>query len=249
MNAPATAPAKSDRRANLFIAMVVATGAVVLVDNLRLVLAEGLEMRHLAWLALAALTIVVGPLSVRLPLPNCRLSFSDASIFLALLAFGPHLATLTGALDGFAASTRRGGVWYKRAFNTAGMAISVYLSSLVFTRLLPAGRLHGPGLSAVDLVLPVAALVFVQYLVNTALVSTVVALKEHVSPMAIWQDASPWAGTAYLLGSAAAALVFFAIRELGVFLALAAVPFPAILYFTYRACLSRLLKMKRVATV
>ena len=252
MNFPMHARAKTSRNsntgANLFMAAVWGAGAVVLAASLRRLLAEGLEARHLAWLGLAALTVVAGPLSARLPLPNCKVSFSDASIFLSLLAFGPHLATVTGALDGFAASTRRGGAWYKRIFNTAGMAVSVYLSSQVFTRLLPEARLHGPGFSPIDLVLPVVALVLVQYLVNTTLVSMVVALKEHVSLTAIWREASPWAATAYLASSAAAAVVFLAIRKLGVASALGVLPFPAILYFTYHACLHRVMKVKGATT-
>ena len=218
MNFPMHARAKTSRNsntgANLFMAAVWGAGAVVLAASLRRLLAEGLEARHLAWLGLAALTVVAGPLSARLPLPNCKVSFSDASIFLSLLAFGPHLATVTGALDGFAASTRRGGAWYKRIFNTAGMAVSV----------------------------------LVQYLVNTALVSMVVALKEHVSLTAIWREASPWAATAYLASSAAAAVVFLAIRKLGVASALGVLPFPAILYFTYHACLHRVMKVKGATT-
>src|SRR5438093_4171147 len=144
MNATAPGPRQDDIRANLFIAPFGSIGAVILADSLRRILAEGLDVGQLVWIGLAILTVVVGPLSVRLPLSNCKVSFSDVSIFLSLLAFGPHLAIATGALDGFAASTRRGGVWYKTGFNTSGLAISVCLSSQVFPRLPADVRLHGP---------------------------------------------------------------------------------------------------------
>jgi len=245
---PAMTSRNDDTKADLFMAAIWGTGAIVLVASMRQVLAEGLSMRHLAWLGLAVLTVVVGPLSARLPLPNCKVSFSDAAVFLSLLAFGPHFATVTGALDGFAASTRRGGAWYKRAFNTAGMAISVFLSSQVFTHLLPEGRLRGPGLSAFDLVFPAVALALVQCFVNTALVSIVMALKERVSPVPVWRKASPWAATAYLAGSAAAAVVFLAVRKFGVVSTLGVLPFTAILYFTYHVCLNRMLKVRRATT-
>ncbi|HEV8701481.1 MAG TPA: hypothetical protein VGV60_09455 [Candidatus Polarisedimenticolia bacterium] len=243
---PAT-PAARDTRARLFIAAVVAAGAVVLAASLRQILAAGLDARHLAWLGLAALTIGVGRLSVRLPGPSCKVSLSDASIFLSLLAFGPHLATVTAALDGFAASTRRKGAWHKVAFNTAGMAISMSMSSRVFTRLVPPSGLSGPRLSVSNLVVPIVALVLVQYLVNTALVSTVMALKDGVSPLTVWQDASPWAGAAYVAGSVAATLVFLIVRELGALSVLGVLPFPAILYLAYRACLNRLVRLKGTA--
>ena len=231
-------------KGNLYIGAVAAAGAAILAGSLRNVFASGFGAQELAWLGIAALTLLVGRLSVRLPLPHCRVSFSDAFIFLSVMVFGGDYATLTAALDGFASSSRARGAWHKRLFNTAGMAISVNLSARVFARLLPEGGVWGSRFSAEDLLLPVAALAFTQYVLNTALVSGVVALKEHASPLAIWQDSSPWAGTAYLAGSAAASVVFLVVRELGVVSALAILPFPGILYLTYRACLDRLVRAK-----
>jgi hypothetical protein len=231
-------------KGNLYIGAVAAAGAAILAGSLRSVLTSGFGTQDLAWLGIAVLTVLVGRLVVRLPLPHCRVSFSDAFVFLSVMVFGGDYATLTAALDGFASSSRARGAWHKRLFNTAGMAISVNLSARVFARLLPEGGVWGSRFSAEDLLLPVAALAFTQYVLNTALVSGVVALKEHASPLAIWQDSSPWAGTAYLAGSAAASVVFLVVRELGVVSALAILPFPGILYLTYRACLDRLVRAK-----
>lgn len=231
-------------KGNLYIGAVAAAGAAILAGSLRSILTSGFGTQDLAWLGIAVLTVLVGRLAVRLPLPHCRVSFSDAFVFLSVMVFGGDYATLTAALDGFASSSRARGTWHKRLFNTAGMAISVNLSARVFARLLPEGGVWGARFSAVELLLPVAALAFTQYVLNTALVSGVVALKEHVSLVAIWQDSSPWAGTAYLAGSAAAAVVFLVVRELGAVSAFAILPFPGILYLTYRACLDRLVRTK-----
>ncbi len=231
-------------KGNLYIGVVAAAGAAVLVASMSNLFALGFETSQLAWLGIAILTVLVGRLSVKLPLPTCRVSFSDAFIFLSVMVFGGDLATLTAALDGFASSSRDRGTWHKKVFNTAGMALSVNLSARVFARLLQRGGLWGPGFSALDLMVPVAALAFTQYALNTALVSGVVALKEGQSLVAIWQDSSPWAGTAYLAGAVAAAIVFCVVRELGVASAFAILPFPGILYLTYRACLDRLVRTK-----
>ncbi len=233
-----------DMKGNVFIGAVAAVGAAILGQSLFRVAAGGLETKDLAWLGIAVLTLLVGRLSVRLPLPHCRVSFSDAFIFLSVMVFGGDLATLTAALDGFSSSSREKGTWHKRLFNTAGMALSVNLAARVFTRLTPRAGLGSGRVMAVDLLLPVAALAFTQYVLNTALVSGVVALKEHQSLVAIWQNSSPWAGTAYLAGSVAAAIVFLVVRELGVVSSFAILPFPGILYLTYRACLDRLVRMK-----
>jgi len=226
-------------KGNLYIGAVAAGGAAILAGSLRNIMATGFGTQDLAWLGIAILTLLVGRLSVMLPLPSCRVSFSDAFVFLSVMVFGVDYATLTAALDGFASSSRARGTWLKSLFNTAGMAISANLSARVFARLLPEGGVWGARFAAEDLLLPVAALAITQYLLNTALVSGVVALKEHASLLAIWQDSSPWAGTAYLAGSAAAAIVFLVVRELGVLSSFAILPFPGILYLTYRTSLSR----------
>ena len=178
-----------DMKGNVFIGAVAAAGAAVLGQSLYHVAAGGLEAKHLAWLGIAALTLLVGRLSVKLPLPHCRVSFSDAFIFLSVMVFGGDLATLTAALDGFASSSREKGTWHKKLFNTAGMAMSVSLAARVFAGLAPQAGLWSGRVTAVDLLLPVAGLAFTQYVLNTALVSGVVALKEHQSLVAIWQDA------------------------------------------------------------
>ena len=231
-------------KGNLYIGAVAAVGAVVLAGSLRNIFVTGFGAQDLAWVGIAMLTVLVGRLSVKLPLPSCRVSFSDAFVFLSVMVFGVDYATMTAAIDGFASSSRMKGTWHKRLFNTAGMAISVNLSARLFTRLLPEGGVWGARFSAEDLLVPVAAMAFAQYVLNTALVSGVVALKEHASLMVIWQDSSPWAGTAYLAGSMAAAIVFLVVRELGVVSAFAILPFPGILYLSYRACLDRLVRAK-----
>lgn len=228
-------------KGNLYIGAVAAVGVAVLAGSVRNILQGGFGAEDLAWVGIAMLTVLVGRLSVKLPLPSCRVSFSDAFVFLSVMVFGVDYATLTAAIDGFASSR---GTWQKRLFNTAGMAISVNLSARAFTRLLPEGGVWGTRFSPEELLLPVAAMAFAQYALNTALVSGVVALKEHASLMVIWQDSSPWAGTAYLAGSLAAAIVFLVVRELGVVSAFAILPFPGILYLTYRACLERLVRVK-----
>jgi hypothetical protein len=231
-------------KGNVFIGAVAAVGAVVLGQSLYYVVTAGLEAHDLAWLGIALLTLLVGRLSVKLPLPHCRVSFADAFIFLSVMVFGADFATLTAALDGFASSSHGRGSWHKKVFNTAGMALSVNLAARVFAALSPKGGLWAARVTVAELLLPVAGLAFTQYVLNTALVSGVVALKEHQSLAAIWQESSPWAGTAYLAGAVAAAIVFLVVRELGVVSTFAILPFPGILYLTYRACLDRLVRTK-----
>src|SRR5258706_5410773 len=171
-----------DMKGNVFIGVVAAAGAAVLGQSVYHLVTGGFETKDLAWLGIALLTLMVGRLSVKLPLPHCRVSFSDAFIFLSVMVFGPELATLTAALDGFASSAR--GAWHKRVFNTAGMALSVNVAARFFVLLAPRSGVWESNLPITDLLLPVSVMALTQYVLNTALVGTVVALKEHQSLLA-----------------------------------------------------------------
>jgi hypothetical protein len=225
--------------ASSFVAAVALAGAAALGLSLRGLAQADHGWWTLAWITIACATLVAGSFSIRLPLPNCRVSFADALIFLSVLSFGTDFATVTGALDGFSASTRRGGAWTKRVFNTAAIALTVNLASRLFYGLVPGG-LRGPWrFFPRDFLLPIVVLVLAQYLLNALLIASVVALKEGVPFAVVWERSFPWAGFAALVGSAAAAFVFLLMRESGPGLILAVIPFPVIVYAAYRASLRR----------
>ncbi len=236
-----TAPPETRRNdilATLYIAAVSVAGAAVVGISLQHAALMGPDPRVLAWAVLAALTMMAGKFSLCLPLRPCRLSISDAFVFLSVLLFGPYLATLTGALDGYASSTRQSGAWQKRLFNTAGMALSVHFAAKLFSSTVPGGGLWGdPGPSVMGLLPPVLLLAAAQYVLNTSLVGIIVVLKEGLSFAAVWRGSIGWAGTGYLVSSLAAALVFLVVRQAGVASLIVILPFPPILYLACQAVL------------
>jgi hypothetical protein len=232
--------ARSDLPAGIYIGGVAAVGAVLVGTSLLEMARAEYGARILLWAAISILTIVAGRLAVQLPVRDCRVSFSDTLLFLSILLFGPTPATLTGAIDGYAASSREKGAWYKRLFNTAAMAISVNLAARLSDLTgAGAGLRAGGAVSPANLLLAMILMTGAQYFVNTALVSGVVALKDGASFLAIWQDSTPWAGTAYALAAAAVAVVFLSAREIGAISFIAVPPLPAVLHFTYRTWLNR----------
>ncbi len=226
-----------NRLATAYLGAVGAAGAAILGLSLLGVARAGLGgWGFPAWAALALLTVATGRLSVRLTLPSCIVSVSDAFVVLTVLLLGAGPATVVGALDGFAASVRSRGGWQKRAFNAAGMAISVGIAARLFARVTPAAGLWGsPG----RLLAGVLLLAAVQYLVNTVLVSGAAALRDHVSPLQLLRGSFLFAGTCGLAGSLAAALVFLAMQRLGPATSLALLPVPLALHLLYRAALRR----------
>src|SRR5215467_15033066 len=56
------------------------------------------------WAILAALTLLTGSFSVKVPSIAARISVSDAFVFASVLLFGPECATVIVALDSFVMS-------------------------------------------------------------------------------------------------------------------------------------------------
>lgn len=227
-------------RTGIYIGCIAAAGAALIGWSLAQTAREGFGPRLTAWLAIATLTVLLGSLSVKLPVRDCRVSFSDALLFMSIVVFGPALATLTGALDGLAASTRRKGTWFKKIFNTGAMALSTHLSARLFQWAAPHdGPWNAAEHSPLEFLLPLLLVAAAQYAMNTAMVAGVLALKDGVSFLSVVQDTTPWAGTAHLLGAASVALAMLAAHEIGVITFVALLPFPAIVYVTYRSRLGR----------
>ena len=221
----------------VYLATVSVAGLAALGLALNDIAHAELGSRVAVWAALALLTIVAGRMTVRLPLSRCRVSFSDAVIFLSILAFGPSLSTLTGAIDGCFASRKKASVWYKRVFNTLALAISVQLSSRLFQAMLPSGAARGMIGGTLQMLLPIAGLAASYFILNTMFVSLAAWLVDGIAPLTIWRMALPWSAPACMAGAAAAALVFQVVQQAGTASFVTVLPFPLILYFAYRASL------------
>lgn len=227
---------RSSRFATPYIGAIVLAGAWVLGISLRNVSRTEFGTAVMAWAALSILTLLAGRFTIRLPFLGCRVSLSDAFVFLSVFLFGVDLATLTAAMDGYAASARQKGTWVKRLFNMAGMAISIHVAGRLFVA---AQESHSWGVQA-GLIVPVLFLGATQFVMNTAIVSAVVRLKEGVALTTVWCNALRWTGTAYLAGALAAAAVFVIIQHAGVISTVAILPFPAMLYFAYQTAFQRM---------
>lgn len=244
---PMTPSATEHPLAKLYVASITAAGAAVLALAVRNTLTADYDRALLAWAGLTLLVVFLGELSMRLPVRDCRLSFSDGLIFLTLLGFGTDLATLTAAADGYAASTRRRGTWHKRLFNTAAMAIAVNMAGRLFHMLFPGTSLPAGRLRIVDVIAPLLVIAAAQYVANTTLVSIAVALARGVPALEIWRRSFSWNGIALLTGAAAAGVVFLVVRTIGAGSFVAIAPVPIVLYHSYRFWQQRLIEKKLLA--
>lgn len=227
----------SELPALLYVGAVGAAGAAILALSLKSAVTVGQPAGDaLLWSGIAVLTLLAGRLSVRLPLPRCIVSFSDALIFLTALLFGPDLATLTGALDGYSSSARNGGTWRKRIFNSGGMALSVGLAARLYRFVVRDAGLWG---SPIRLFAGIVLLAAAQYAINTALVIGVVSLSERMAASRVLHESFAWAGVCNVAGTIAATCVFLLFRKLGAASCIAVLPVPVLLHLLYRMALQR----------
>src|SRR5437899_3197302 len=87
------------------------------------------------WFILAALTLISGSATVRLPSTPASISISETFVFTAVLLYGPSAGTLIVALDGLVGSfwiAKRHREPHRALFNMSAPALSVWCSSHVF---------------------------------------------------------------------------------------------------------------------
>ena len=87
------------------------------------------------WLFLAALTLVSGSATVRLPSVPATISISETFVFTSILLFGPAAGTLTVALDSLVISfwlVRRHPEPIRVLFNLAAPALSLWIAANLF---------------------------------------------------------------------------------------------------------------------
>jgi len=149
-----------------------------------------------------------------LPAPKGRgyLSMANAANFATLLVLPVSLAVPLTALAGFAGDLIfRRRAWYRALFNAGMCAVTVYASSWVFFR---TGGVTGSleALTSPLNVLPLVAATVTYFLVNTWLVSGVIALHRDHPIWTVWRESFAFTyelvgvGVLHILGFVFAAL-------------------------------------------
>src|SRR4249920_1451461 len=113
----------------LYLGVVITAGLVVVGASIHRLLVAPVDPQ---WYLLAALTIVSGSLTVKLPSIPATISISETFVFASVLLFGPAAGTITVALDGLVISfwmAKRRPEWYRALFNMAAPAVSIWCAS------------------------------------------------------------------------------------------------------------------------
>ncbi len=91
-------------RGRAYFLGVSAIGLSIAVHSLAQLVVQDVSLQ---WLILAALTLLTGSFTVRIPKINARLSVSDTFVFASALLFGPAAGTITVLLDALIISLRQ----------------------------------------------------------------------------------------------------------------------------------------------
>jgi len=215
-------------RAKLYIAVNIALGFALLAGTLIWFRQFPDVARYLACLSLAC---IASTMKVRLPGLHGTISVNFVFILLALTQL-----SLVEALIVAAAATLVQCLWRPKTrpklvqvlFNTSTVVISTALA-FVAARLVP-GQGH--------LLIALAPAATIFFVLNTGMVSLVLALISESTLLSIWKQCHLWAFPYYLVGATIVAMVGQASQSVGWRLSLLALPLMYLVYWCYKLYVS-----------
>ena len=191
---------------------------------------------------LAALTVISGSATVKLPSIPASLSVSETFVFTSVLLFGPSAGTLTVALDGLIISlwlTRQRKELHRVLLNMAAPALSIWVASHVFFYLSGLKPLSQHEASIQDFLLPLLIFTVLYFRLNRWLIAFAVALETSTSALLIWRNNFLWLSLNFLCGASVAALLTAYTRQVELPYLGAILPLLFVLYMTYRTSMAR----------
>jgi putative nucleotidyltransferase with HDIG domain len=226
-------------RGRAYVLGVSAIGSAVAVYSLvqAFVLAVDLQ-----WLTLAALTLLTGTFTVRIPGISARLSVSDTFVFTSVLMFGPAAGTTTALLDALIISLRVGQITepFRLIFNVSAVALATRLSGEVFfgvAGIPPYSIQHTP---LASILLPLFLFTLSYFLLNSWLVSIALAQEQNKRTVTIWRDNFLWLSVNYFGGGSVAGLLVTYTRDIDYTTFGIIIPLLLISYLTFKTSLGRI---------
>ena len=223
----------------LYVAAVVLAGFAVVAWCIHDLTAHPIGYQ---WFLLAALTLISGSATVRLPAVPASISISETFVFAAVLLYGPSAGTLVVALDGLVISfwiSKRQQELYKALFNMSAPAVSAWGAAQLFfwvSGITPLVASPAP----LDRVLPALVVFAVAYFsFNSWLIAFAIALEKQVSPATVWRQHFLWLSLNYFCGASVAVLLVVGTRQIDLRIVGVIIPLLLVLYFTFKTSMDR----------
>jgi putative nucleotidyltransferase with HDIG domain len=224
-----------------YIAAVMAAGFLAVGHSLFVLAVHPVSHQ---WVILAALTLLTGSFSVKVPSIAARISVSEAFVFAAVLLYGPAAATAIVALDSLVMS-----MWFRRDqrfgirsfFNLAAVAVAMWIAGTTFYWLVHIEPGNLRELFPLERRLwQLFALAAIYFLLNSWLVAGVLAFARQANVITLWWQNFPWFSLNYFGGVSVAALMVSYSRSVDLSAIGIILPLLLISYLTYRTSLGRM---------
>jgi diguanylate cyclase (GGDEF)-like protein/putative nucleotidyltransferase with HDIG domain len=227
-------------KTRLFMAIVSVAGSATLVYSVYR-LSEG--PLRLDWMLVLALTMLLSwRAEIWIPGVRSKITLSDTFICIAILMLGPWAAAVLASIDGLARSTRgsKKNLGSTAIINMGAMNIAVLSASLFSVRLFgPLDRLVYGQDSLDRLTLAIGVITLTNYLINSSIAATAVAVFRGRSVIKTWTDNYLWTSPAFFIGAVVAGVICKAITIFGFYPFVMSLPILVLTYIAYRSYLGR----------
>jgi diguanylate cyclase (GGDEF)-like protein/putative nucleotidyltransferase with HDIG domain len=222
-----------------YVSAVIVVGSLIIGHSLYQLYREPIGYQ---WFLLAALTLISGSATVKLPSSFASISISETFVFTAVLLYGPAAGTLIVSLDGLVISfwlAKRHPEAHRAMFNMSAPAISAWCSSQLFFMVSGISPLVKQP-ATLNQILPALFLFALTYFaINSWLIAFAIAVERNVRPFGIWRRHFVWLSLNYFCGASVAVLLVFYNREINIGYIGVIVPLLLVLYFTFKTAMAR----------
>jgi diguanylate cyclase (GGDEF)-like protein/putative nucleotidyltransferase with HDIG domain len=240
-----TSTSRLPRAGQVYAWVVITLGVLAIGQSLHQLYRAPLEPQ---WLLLAALTLISGSASVKLPGANVAISISEAFTFTAVLLYGPAAGTLIVTLDGLVIAfwiARRRPEGIRALFNFTAPALSAWVSAHVFFKTSGIAPLVEQAATLNQILPSLVLFALLYFALNSWLIAFIVGFEKRRNPVEIWRHGFIWLSLNYFCGASVAVLLVgynrtIDLRFLGIM-----VPLLLVLYFTFKTSMERAEDSKR----
>jgi putative nucleotidyltransferase with HDIG domain len=198
------------------------------------------------WFLLAALTLISGSKTIKLPSVPATISISETFVFSSVILFGPAAGATIVALDGLLISVllaKRRKEFYRIAFNMAAPALSIWIAATLYYSFPGVHALYGvPKENALALgavIFPLLVFTVCHFLLNSWLIAFAISFETGRHPFEIWRTEFFWLSLNYLGGASVSALLSVYTRGVDYTYISIIIPLLLILYFTFKIPMAR----------
>ncbi|NUR53153.1 MAG: HD domain-containing protein [Acidobacteria bacterium] len=193
-----------------------------------------------SWLIFAVLTTASGTISLKIPSIQSRLTVSEIFAFTSILLFGPMTGALSLAGLGLVIGLRWRFGLARTVFNVGNLALSGWVSGVVFFSIARVAPLYGSSGHYGALMAPLLAMTAAYYVVNCGLVCGALAIEARQPVLSVWREHFLSIAPSYLAYASVSLLLVVAMREVHLAALALIVPLLLISYLTLYSSFGRL---------